>query len=135
MEQRNLDRASLLLRVVFGGLMAVNHGYGKVAKLFWGDPTQFADVFGMGPVVSLALAAFAEFVCAILLVVGLRTRLAAIPLIVTMAVAAFWIHRADPLAERELALLYLAAYVAIYLIGPGWYALDRVIGERRGIGV
>ncbi len=135
MEQRNLDRAALVLRVVFGGLMAVNHGYAKFVKLLTGDPTQFPDVFGMGPVVSLALASFAEFICAMLLVLGLGTRMAAIPLIITMAVAAFWIHRADPLAERELALLYLAAYVAIYLIGPGWYSLDRVIGERQGTGV
>ncbi len=135
MDVRRIDIAALLLRAVFGGLMVINHGYGKVVKLLSGEPIQFPNVMGMGPVGSLALASFAEFICAILLFVGLRTRLATLPLIITMAVAAFYIHWPDPLKKKELALLYLTAYVAIYLIGPGWYSLDRFIAEKRGIGV
>lgn len=47
-----------------------------------------------------------------------------------MAVAAFIIHGADPLAKKELALLYLAAFAAIGLTGPGRFALDAWLPGR-----
>ena len=46
---------------------------------------------------SLALATGAETVCAGLLALGLFTRLNAIPLVITMLVAAFWAHGVTPM--------------------------------------
>ena len=45
-----------------------------------------------------------------------------------MAVAAFVVHGADPLAKKEMALLYMVAFLAIAFIGPGRFSLDRKIG-------
>lgn len=117
------DLASLALRLVFGGLMLLEHGLGKAQRLFGPDPIKFLDPFGIGAEASLALATFAELVCAGLLVLGVATRLASIPLIVTMAVAAFVAHAGDPLGDREPALLYLAGFIALFCLGGGrWSA-------------
>lgn len=119
----------LLLRVVFGGFMAVGHGYGKLAY----DPASFPDPLGIGPGASYYGAVGAELVCGVLVAVGLFTRAACVPLLFTMLVAAAVVHRADPLfmsgagGAKEPALLYGAAYVAILLLGPGRVSLDAAI--------
>lgn len=124
------DIALLVLRITFGGLMLANHGWGKMMKLFTGDPTKFPDPIGLGAPVSLGLTVFAEALCAALLVVGLFTRWASIPLVITMLVAALIVHGGDPFADKEMALIYLAAYVAIGLMGAGSFSLDAIIGKK-----
>jgi putative oxidoreductase len=119
--------ALLLMRLTFGGLMFVNHGLGKAQKLAAGGPYQWADPLGIGAGPSLFLATGAETVCAILLALGLFTRAAGLPLAFTMGVAAFVVHADDPLSKKEMALLYLAAYAAIVLLGPGRYALGQAL--------
>lgn len=118
------DWALLLLRLAFGGIMLVQHGLPKLTKLIAGAPFKFPDVLGMGNGTSLTLAVFAEVFCAALLVVGFKTRWAAIPLVVTMLVAAFVQHAADPFAKKELAIMYFIGYAVIYLLGPGRHSLD-----------
>lgn len=118
----------LLLRLAAGGFM-LTHGYPKLQRMLAGD-FQFADPIGVGPEISLGLAVFAEFLCSLLLVLGLGTRLATIPLIVTMAVAAFIAHGADPFGRKEMALLYLVVYVVLLLTGSGKYSVDRLISGK-----
>ncbi|HRW76244.1 MAG: DoxX family protein [Lewinellaceae bacterium] len=122
---RTTDWMLLGLRLAFGCQMLAFHGWGKATKLLTGDPTAFADPFGWGPVPSLVLTVFAEGLCALLLILGLFTRWAAVPLIITMLVAVFIIHQGDPWGDRELGLLYLAGYLAIAVFGPGRYSLDE----------
>lgn len=119
----------LLLRLTAGGFM-LTHGYGKLQQLMAGE-FQFADPIGVGPEVSLVLAVFAEFFCSLLVMLGLGTRLATIPLIVTMAVAAFIAHGADPFGRKEMALLYLVIYVVLLLTGSGKYSVDRLISGKN----
>jgi putative oxidoreductase len=42
-----------------------------------------------------------------------------------MSVAAFIVHFDDPFKSKELALLYLAGYLIIFVIGPGKYSIDK----------
>jgi putative oxidoreductase len=128
-----LSLGLLILRLGAGGLMAYGHGWGKLEKL-QENPNAFADPLGIGPSLSLALAMFAELICAVLVAVGLTTRLASIPLIVTMSVAAFMIHAADPLfgppPSKEFALLYLAPFATLLFTGPGLFSLDALFWPR-----
>lgn len=119
----------LILRVGLGLLMAGLHGWGKLTQLAEGN-TQFADPLGVGEAPSLVLATFAEFGCSILLVLGLFTRLACIPLIVTMAVAAFIVHAGDPWGTKEPSLMYLTGYLTLLLTGPGRFSVDALIMKR-----
>src|SRR5688572_23016445 len=101
-----INLALLVARVGIAALM-LTHGLPKMAMLFSGDPIQFPPVMGMSAEASLALTVFAEVFCSILILVGAGTRLAAIPSLLTMLVAAFVIHAADPFAKKEMAVLFL----------------------------
>ncbi len=111
--------------------MLYNHGWGKLLKYFSDEPIGFADPIGLGMAASLALTVFAEVFCSVLLITGLFTRLATIPLMMTMLVAIFVIHWDDPFGKKELALLYLVPYIVIFLIGAGKYSLDALIIKKR----
>lgn len=119
----------LFLRVVVGAFM-LTHGIGKLKMLIGPGEIQFADPIGMGVEFSLFLTVFAEFFCSILLIMGLATRLATIPLMTTMLVAVFIIHGADPFGVKEMALLYGSIYSAILIIGPGKFSADHWIYNK-----
>ena len=114
--------ALLILRVTAGVLMA-HHGYGKLTH-FSEMQTKFMDFMGLGMTASLALVVFAEFFCSLLLIVGLATRFALIPLIITMTVAVIKAHGGDIFGDGEVAFLYLAIYVTLLLKGAGKYSAD-----------
>ena len=124
----NTDWVALILRIIGGGFM-LTHGYPKFIKLLNGN-MEFADPIGLGVGVSLFLTVFAEFICGILIFLGLGTRLASIPLFITMFVAAFVVHGEDPFARKEKALMYLLIYLAIFLFGSGKYSIDNLIKRK-----
>lgn len=126
-----LDLSLLLLRLCFGGLMIINHGLPKLAKLMGPGPVKFGDPIGLGAETSLGLAVFAEVGCAALLALGLFTRWASIPLIITMLVAAFIAHGTDPFADKEGALLFLIPYLCLLMLGPGAYSIDEQWKRRK----
>jgi putative oxidoreductase len=85
------------------------------------------DFLGLGSSFSLTLAIGTEFFCSILLMAGLITRLALIPLIITMAVAVFDAHGADIFGKGEMAFLYLAIYITLMLKGAGKFSMDNFL--------
>lgn len=113
----------LILRLFTGGCMLFAHGWGKLTK-FGELSGKFADPIGLGSAPSLALAVFAEVFCAIAIMLGLFTRAAAIPLLITMLVAAFVVHDSDPFQKKEFALLYAAPFLMLILTGAGSFSVD-----------
>ncbi len=124
----SINLSLFLIRLAGGGFM-LSHGYGKLIKLINGD-TAFLDPFGMGSEISLYLAVFAEIVCAFFILLGLFTRIAAIPLIITMCVAVFMVHAKDDFATKEMGLIYLITYCVLLLSGAGKYSVDALIGKK-----
>lgn len=124
------DLSLLILRLMAGGMM-LTHGIPKIGRLLGEGPVKFADPFGLGPEISLAMAIFSEVICAILIMIGYKTRLATIPLMVTMLVAAFYAHWDDPFGDKELPLVYFTTYLGILISGGGKYAVDRFSGRSN----
>jgi putative oxidoreductase len=128
---RNADLALLVLRVWLGASMLWLHGWMKVTKFSTIAP-KFMDFLGLGQTPSLVLAIFAELICAALLVVGLWTRLAALCLGFTMGVA-FWVAHGGKLSgagSGEMAFLYLAGCVALFVAGGGKFSVDARLGAK-----
>ena len=119
--------AMLILRLSFGILMMM-HGYGKL--IHFGDMQhKFMNFMGIGSTMSLALVVFAEFFCSLFLILGLFTRLAAIPLIIATCVMVFKAHNGDVFGDGETAALYLTGYLVLLFVGPGRVSVDSMIGK------
>ena len=113
------------MRVVFGTLMML-HGLQKW-NAFEQMSSGFPDPIGLGSSTSLVLAIFGELICSLAFILGFLYRLSLIPMIVTMAVAFFIVHGADPFVVKELAFIYLIVFLLMYFIGPGKYSLDSIL--------
>ena len=118
--------AMLVLRLGAGSLMMINHGLDKLMH-FSQKAGGFTDPFGIGSTATLSLVIFAEFFCAVFIILGLFTRLASIPLIINMAFALFMAHSGDFFGKGELAGLFLVCFVTILFAGPGRMSLDRMV--------
>jgi len=121
------NAAMLFLRLAFGILM-MNHGYQKLLH-FADKQHSFMNFLGMGSTLSLLLVIFAEFFCALFIILGLFTRLAAIPLIITTCVMIFKVHNGDVFGDGETAALYLTGFLVLLLVGPGRVSVDNMIGK------
>jgi putative oxidoreductase len=122
-----LNFALLLQRVLFGAMIMM-HGWPKLVN-FASKAQTFSDPLGIGRTPSLILVIFAEFFCGALVLMGLLTRLATIPLIILFCVIVFMIHGNDPVMHKEVAVLFLGMWVSILFTGPGRYSLDAAIGK------
>lgn len=126
-----IDLSLLIMRIGIALLM-FTHGIPKIRKLSE-DPVQFMDFLGLGAAFSLCLAIFSEVVCSLFVMVGMGTRLAVIPPAITMLVAVFYVHIADPFVKQEMGLHYLLTYAALFIMGSGRYSIDHLLfaGKRR----
>ena len=132
-EQQNgrADIGLLILRVSVAALMLFGHGADKLVN--FGDIVlNFPDPLGIGSVLTLGLAVFAEFFCSLAIGFGILTRLATIPPMITMLVAAFVVNADGPWARQELAFVYFLVYLVILIAGPGKYSIDRKVVQRNG---
>lgn len=129
--RENIKSVGVLILRVTAGLMMATHGYGKV---FGGNMEQFAGGVGeMGfpfPLFFAWVAALSEFLGGIGLALGLGTRISAAFVAGTMFVACFVRHAADPLAVKELAILYLAIMLFFMSFGGGKWAVERLICKK-----
>lgn len=119
----------LILRVAAGVLM-MTHGWSKIQN-FEGMVESGFDPVGMGATLSVVMLIGAEFIAALFIVLGLLTRLSAIPLIVAMSVAAFVAHASDPLQVKELSLIYLTIFASLMITGAGKYSLDSILFRNK----
>jgi putative oxidoreductase len=120
-----LSLALLILRLTVGILM-LTHGFPKLVN-FSQMSHGFFNLFNMGSNVSLALDIFAEVFCSLLLIIGIASRPALIPLIIAMAVAVFMVHAGQALSAKELAVHYLVSYIVLFIAGAGKFSVDHMI--------
>lgn len=123
---QSVDFGLLVLRLWLGLTMLLNHGLAK-ASGFSEMVKHFPAIIGT-PQISLSLVIFAEVGCSVLLIVGLLSRFASLVAAINMGVAFFVAHKAVLAAgpgSGELAFIYLAGYMTLFLTGPGKLSADK----------
>ena len=118
------DLSLLFLRLSFAGVMLISHGLPKVVKYSQINKS-FPDPLGVGSSASLMLTIFAEVICPLFIILGYKTRMFTIPLIITMFIAGFVIHAGDQWSKIEFPLLYAFSFISLLISGAGNYSLDR----------
>jgi putative oxidoreductase len=124
-----LNTGLLVLRILTGLFIAFAHGINKIPpsegfiNLISSMGFPFAVFFAW-------IAALSEFAGGLLLIPGLLTRPSAFMLSITMLVAAFLRHAADPFARKELALLYFFIFLFLLLLGGGKFSLDYLLRKK-----
>ncbi len=119
---------ALFVLRVGAGLLMMNHGYTKLVK-FGTLKQSFMNFAGLGSATSLSLVIFAEFFCSILIILGLFTRLAAVPLIIMLSVIHLKVTQGQFFGDGELPSLFLLCFLTIFLVGPGRASVDSMITE------
>lgn len=121
------NMAMLLLRLVFG-ILLMYIGYRKLTG-FNAMKGEFMNFMGIGSTASLALVVFAEFFCALFIVIGVFTRLACVPVIILLSVALFISHNGEVFGTGQTATLFLTAFLVILILGPGKVSVDGMINK------
>ncbi|HEX3775963.1 MAG TPA: DoxX family protein [Polyangiaceae bacterium] len=124
--------APLLGRLAVG-LLFLSTGWGKVHSL--DKVTQFFVKLGIpAPGLNAVVVGYSELICGSLLVIGLCTRLATLPLIVSMIVAILTAKLSDIHGIFDLVgadeFTYLCVLVMLLVIGPGMVSLDEILARR-----
>lgn len=117
---------SMLILRVGAGALIIPHGYNKLVH-FAELRTKFMNFLGLGSSLSLSLIIFAEFFCAMFLIIGLFSRAVVIPLVIGMAVALFKASGGDVFGNGEKPALFLICFLVILLCGPGKASVDAMI--------
>ena len=116
------DIALFFLRFTAGFLMLIYHGLPKTLNI----PAiflDFPDPLRISPLLSSISVIFSEVLCSLLLILGIKVRWVAAPLIFTMFVVGFIFHLDDPFAQKEKAILFMSMYVTTFVYGSDKYCL------------
>jgi putative oxidoreductase len=125
-----------VLRVCTGLSLFLHHGWEKRPAQWAQSTAHFPDPIGIGPHASFLIAFVSDFVCGILLTIGLGTRWAALCCFGNIFVAWAFVHYFAFLGKGpgpehgELIVLYLAAPLTLLIAGPGSASLDRLLARK-----
>ncbi len=130
-----LKGLALLLGRLAVGLVFLSTGWGKVHNVE--KVTEFFSSLHIpAPGLNAVVVGWSELLCGAALVIGLFTRLATIPLIVSMVVAILTAKRGDIHGFFDLVAFeettYLLVLVMIAILGPGAIAFDHLLAKKYG---
>jgi putative oxidoreductase len=128
-----LDWLALVAGRLAVGLVFASTGWGKIHNIE--KVTEFFVSLGIpAPGFHAVLVGYSELVCGSLLVIGLLSRFATVPLIVSMIVAIITAKGADIHGILDLAgqeeFTYLVVLFMVAILGPGRAAVDALIARR-----
>jgi putative oxidoreductase len=129
--KKHTDCLYFIFRVIVGLVFSI-HGAQKFGLLGGPGLMGFAGFAGI-PVWLAAIVASIELVGGILIALGLLTRLAAASASVVMLYALVFVHKFKLIGQGngELALVYLAAFIALFAFGARSYGVEKaVVGKE-----
>lgn len=83
------------------------------------------------PLAAAVISVYVQFICGVLILIGLFTRIAAIPLIINFIAALYIAHMNDTFLGMFQALTMLVAACFFLLDGPGKLSIDKWLDRRH----
>jgi len=123
----------LLMRLGAAALLVFGHGWDKLVH-FSAHAAKFPDPLHIGHERSLAMAVFAEVVCATLAGLGFVTRFASAVIVIQFAVIVLVLMHGAPFGDRELAMIYALPFLCLVFTGGGAYSIDARYGPKVKFG-
>jgi putative oxidoreductase len=112
------DIALLFLRVTGSVLVLLVHGLPKAIH-YTREVNAIEDPLHLGHTLTIAFAIFAEVICPLLMIAGIATRIAALPIIAVTVIALALVHPEWTLADAQFAWMLLIIFVTVALGGAG----------------
>ncbi len=121
-----------ILRIWTGATLFLCHGWEKRPSHWAQFMAHFPNPIGVGSHVSFFIAFVSDFVCGILLIVGLGTRWAAAYCFANIFVAWAFVHHFAFLGNDhgQLIVLYLGALLTLFVAGPGTACIDHLLARK-----
>ena len=129
------DAGLLLLRVGAGLILFLRHGWEKVSQLTLSNP-HFPNPLHIGSNTTWVLVMLSDGVCSLLIAIGVGTRWLSLYCFFNIFIAWALVHHFTFLGKTpgadhgELIALYLVAFAALMVAGPGRYSVDAKLAEK-----
>ncbi len=131
-EARRIALGLLALRVSAGMLLIAGQGWYKLYD-FTSRHMISLDRLSSAAELRVSFEIIAEFFCPLFVILGVATRLTAIPPWVSLVGAAVLMHGKVLSVEQQLALAYAVPFFVLMLTGAGDHSFDKqVMGHVRG---
>lgn len=128
---RLMDFGLLFLRVSGAVFLLCVHGLPKLLD-FNAQLKLIEDPFHMGATLTLCMAIFAEVLCPLLIIAGVLTRLACLPILFLLLVALVIVHPEWTIDQAQFGWLLTIIFTSVLITGPGRFAPNsRLVGVLR----
>lgn len=126
---RTLDWTILYLRIFLGGILLL-HNIGKM-QLYNEIVNSYPNLLHLGSAASFTAVTILQVVLAVLLVLGIRVRIAALLLSAGMLAAILIAYPGKGVLASELGFVYMGTCIALVISGGGLFSFDAALSARR----
>jgi putative oxidoreductase len=120
-----------MIRIIVGVFM-IYHGWEVLDASKMNEYSKWlTEIRFPSPRLMAYLGKSIELISGILITVGLFTRLAIVPLAITMAIICFGIGKGKIFMEDQHPFLFILLAFVFFFTGPGKWSLDYILFERR----
>lgn len=119
----------LVFRIAVSVELMVAHGLKKIG-VGVAEAEQVPNPLALPDALNQSVAVAANLFFPWLIIVGLFTRLAALPILGVTLTGYFVVHWNDSLLEKDMPFMYSIAYLLLLVIGPGKYSADYLIHRK-----
>lgn len=122
--------AMLLFRVGVSLQLMLVHGFKKVG-IGVDTAEQIPNPLNLPETINEYFAIGSNLIAPVFIIIGLFTRIAALPVLAVTLTGFFVLHWNDSLLVKDVPLIYSFVFLLICILGPGKYSFDYLIQKKQ----
>lgn len=119
----------LVFRVLISVELMIAHGLKKIG-IGGEQAEQVPNPLHLPVSFNQLFAVSANLFFPILIIIGLFTRLAIVPILAVTLIGYFVVHWNDSTLVKDLPFMYSVSFLLLFVLGPGKYSADYFINKR-----